>query len=225
MASSGMAASAGAEAEAEREDVEFGDSVFDFVNEDGPSPEAEVEGEAGAGGEVEIESSSDFIAESEPALGEPEPAVAEFDLGDFSDLDQGLEEPSRPARQPVDDASTEMGSGLGAQDLDFNRMEPIPGEDSIGLEGLDSAMSELEASEDLSLGEASTSPEVTPVEPTADMSAGIADDDEVATKLDLARAYLDMGDEEGARSILDEVLAEGSEAQQSEARGLMQRIA
>ena len=31
---------------------------------------------------------------------------------------------------------------------------------------------------------------------------------EVGTKLDLARAYIDMGDPEGARSILDEVLKE-----------------
>ena len=33
---------------------------------------------------------------------------------------------------------------------------------------------------------------------------------EVGTKLDLARAYMDMGDPEGARSILDEVLQEGN---------------
>jgi FimV-like protein len=33
---------------------------------------------------------------------------------------------------------------------------------------------------------------------------------EVATKLDLARAYIDMGDPEGARSILNEVLSEAS---------------
>ena len=45
--------------------------------------------------------------------------------------------------------------------------------------------------------------------------------DEVGTKLDLARAYLDMGDEEGATSILAEVLAEGSVAQKQEARDLM----
>ena len=33
---------------------------------------------------------------------------------------------------------------------------------------------------------------------------------EVGTKLDLARAYMDMGDPDGARSILEEVLAEGN---------------
>ena len=45
--------------------------------------------------------------------------------------------------------------------------------------------------------------------------------DEAATKLDLARAYIDMGDTEGARDILDEVVAEGNDTQQQEARELL----
>jgi pilus assembly protein FimV len=49
----------------------------------------------------------------------------------------------------------------------------------------------------------------------------VGDMTEVGTKLDLARAYIDMGDPEGARSILEEVLQEGNEAQQEEARQLM----
>jgi pilus assembly protein FimV len=44
---------------------------------------------------------------------------------------------------------------------------------------------------------------------------------EVGTKLDLARAYIDMGDPEGARSILDEVLSEGSAVQKQEAERLI----
>lgn len=44
--------------------------------------------------------------------------------------------------------------------------------------------------------------------------------DENSTKLDLARAYLDMGDSEGARSLLDEVIQEGSEEQKAEAESL-----
>ena len=44
---------------------------------------------------------------------------------------------------------------------------------------------------------------------------------EVGTKLDLARAYLDMGDPDGARSILEEVVEEGDDAQQKEARELL----
>ncbi|HQT00366.1 MAG: hypothetical protein B7Y26_07080 [Hydrogenophilales bacterium 16-64-46] len=45
--------------------------------------------------------------------------------------------------------------------------------------------------------------------------------DEVGTKLDLARAYVEMGDKEGAREILNEVLAEGSERQKTDAKGLL----
>lgn len=46
-------------------------------------------------------------------------------------------------------------------------------------------------------------------------------DDAIGTKLDLARAYLDMGDPDGARSMLEEVLTEGNESQQGEARRLL----
>ena len=49
--------------------------------------------------------------------------------------------------------------------------------------------------------------------------------DETATKLDLAKAYIDMGDAEGARSILQEVMTEGSEAQKKQAQELSTQIA
>ena len=44
---------------------------------------------------------------------------------------------------------------------------------------------------------------------------------EVGTKLDLARAYIDMGDPDGARSILNEVLEEAREEQRQEAQKLL----
>lgn len=47
---------------------------------------------------------------------------------------------------------------------------------------------------------------------------------EVATKLDLARAYIDMGDESGAREILEEVLQEGTDEQRGEANKLIERL-
>ncbi|MBW8371548.1 MAG: hypothetical protein K0M66_11355 [Thiobacillus sp.] len=48
--------------------------------------------------------------------------------------------------------------------------------------------------------------------------------DEVGTKLDLARAYVEMGDKEGAREILNEVLAEGSDKQKADAKGMMSSL-
>jgi len=48
--------------------------------------------------------------------------------------------------------------------------------------------------------------------------------DEVGTKLDLARAYVEMGDKEGAREILNEVLAEGGERQKADAKDMLSSI-
>ncbi|MBQ0777963.1 MAG: FimV family protein [Pseudomonas sp.] len=48
--------------------------------------------------------------------------------------------------------------------------------------------------------------------------------DECATKLDLARAYIDMGDQEGARDILGEVLEEGNDQQKQDARDMMEQL-
>jgi len=59
---------------------------------------------------------------------------------------------------------------------------------------------------------------------SADTEAEFADDP-VDTKLDLARAYLDMGDPVGARAMLEEVVEEGSQAQQDEARRLLADVA
>jgi pilus assembly protein FimV len=47
---------------------------------------------------------------------------------------------------------------------------------------------------------------------------------EVGTKLDLARAYVDMGDPAGARSILEEVLDEGDEEQRQQAQQLLDTL-
>jgi pilus assembly protein FimV len=47
---------------------------------------------------------------------------------------------------------------------------------------------------------------------------------EVGTKLDLARAYIDMGDPDGARSILNEVIEESDSEQQQVAQKLLDEI-
>ncbi|KAB0504780.1 FimV/HubP family polar landmark protein [Pseudomonas moorei] len=59
-------------------------------------------------------------------------------------------------------------------------------------------------------------------EPEFDFLSGT---DEVATKLDLAQAYIDMGDNDGARDILNEVVIEGDDGQKSEAKEMLARLA
>ena len=46
--------------------------------------------------------------------------------------------------------------------------------------------------------------------------------DEVGTKLDLAKAYMEMGDYDGAKDLLSEVMGEGNSKQQAEAKELLE---
>ncbi len=55
-------------------------------------------------------------------------------------------------------------------------------------------------------------------------SDGFLDADASSTKLELARAYLDMGDVEGARGMLEEVVSEGNPGQRAEAKRLLDEI-
>ncbi len=62
--------------------------------------------------------------------------------------------------------------------------------------------------------------------PAADDAQGADSEigDEVETKLELARAFIEIGDAEGARSILHEVESDGTAAQQQAARDLLEQL-
>lgn len=65
--------------------------------------------------------------------------------------------------------------------------------------------------------------------PIQDSSASADEDaflgaEETNTKLELARAYEEMGDREGARELLGEVLKEGTSEQQSKARDMLAKL-
>jgi pilus assembly protein FimV len=122
--------------------------------------------------------------------------------------------------------------------IDAIEMEPIelaapPVEESpldfdfnLGLEDEAPASSEVKeaAAPDLDLSGISLEMDDTPFAKAAPAGLPVEDfggGQEVSTKLDLAKAYADMGDKEGAREILQEVLKEGSPEQQEEARTLI----
>ena len=52
----------------------------------------------------------------------------------------------------------------------------------------------------------------------------ISSGDEIGTKLDLARVYADMGDNDAARGLLNEVLTTGNATQKGEAEALIKRL-
>ncbi len=53
---------------------------------------------------------------------------------------------------------------------------------------------------------------------------GGSGEDDIEIKLDLARAYISMGDADAARTIIDEVMEEGNEAQRAEGRNLLKQL-
>ncbi|MEP5766524.1 MAG: FimV/HubP family polar landmark protein [Halieaceae bacterium] len=132
----------------------------------------------------------------------------------------------------LDDLSKALGDDEDSFELDTGT------DDEPGLMELDSAAADLDVVEldseadlealelDVPAGDLSLEGEA-PAEGEDSNGEGLvfaADGDEIATKLDLARAYIDMGDHDGARSILDEVQQDGSESQQQEAQLLLDRI-
>jgi pilus assembly protein FimV len=142
-------------------------------------------------------------------LGEDESTVLTPDI-DFDDVGGtgALPKDAFTGNAPSDDTG-EMPSLAGSTDLDLD---------------LDDLTAALDVSQ---VGDA-----VDQVggDETAEMPVGQGDADnartmtEVGTKLDLARAYVDMGDPGGARSILEEVLDEGDESQRQQAQQILESI-
>lgn len=105
--------------------------------------------------------------------------------------------------------------------MDFN--SPGTPESSVGM---DFFTSDTVTTDDNALDFSSSSSADTEISLEASASEGALPGwDETTTKLDLAKAYIDMGDSEGARSILDEVMAEGNDSQKRQARDLAAQIA
>ncbi|CAM3213861.1 Tfp pilus assembly protein FimV-like protein [Ectopseudomonas mendocina] len=131
-------------------------------------------------------------------LSEETPA-ADLDLPADFDLSLEDEAPVQPAVEPDSFAAQldEVTAELDQLSNDFDEPQAPP------LASVDSLSSDLDGDDDF------------------DFLSGT---DETATKLDLARAYIDMGDIEGARDILDEVVAEGNDAQQQEAREMISKL-
>jgi len=124
-------------------------------------------------------------------------ALDEFELPEDFDLSLA-DEPNAPAAKP-DAFSSELDDVNAELDRLSQSLEHPPIEPSF-------------TAEDAALGGD---------EPEFDFLSGT---NEVATKLDLAQAYIDMGDADGAKDILSEVLTEGDEGQRSEAKEMLGRI-
>ena len=59
---------------------------------------------------------------------------------------------------------------------------------------------------------------------TGSLAEPAIDEDAIETNLELARAYIDMGDHDGAKELLDSVLAKGDLSQQAAAQELLKTL-
>lgn len=159
--------------------------------------------EADAGNEIRFESAADEAPSFElPSLGETAaeeektPAPANEGLGldfNFDNTQFGAED--TPASFAVQD-------------------EESPNPPEIDLSGIT-----------LDFGPTIDNPEVnnqnTPSTVMEEPAIGAGESPEVETKLDLVSAYMEMGDKEGARELLDEVLKEGGPQQKARAQEML----
>ncbi len=133
----------------------------------------------------------------------------EMELG--ADTEPGVDEVDVPVQ--TDDTSSDQQNEIKVDDVTDEAISEIDESADLNLE------SEIDESADLAVDiEADQSDEE-----EFDLSS-LDDVDEISTKLDLARAYLDMGDHEGTKEILEEVLTDGNDEQKREANELMSQL-
>lgn len=108
-------------------------------------------------------------------------------------------------------------------DLDFNLDSHSGADEDEALPDLNASASEPIAPAEVDFSDISLDLNGTNAEePLPEAIA--AESAEVDTKLDLVTAYMDMGDNEGARELLDEVLSEGGPQQRARAQAIMNSL-
>ena len=120
----------------------------------------------------------------------------------------------------MSDSATEANSTdvivVGSGSADSPELDTL--EDTGSSSGDDSLSIDLEFAEDAT--EASPNEDVEALD--SEMPA--IDKDAIDTNLELARAYIDMGDHDGAKELLDLVLAKGDLSQQATAQELLKTL-
>ena len=194
--------------------------------------------------DAELQADADADFEAMLAQAEPQPAV------DLSDFDLDISEPVAPATpDTVEQGPVDVAAELAAFDSE-PEFDPVSefdlpsdfdlslslDDDSPAAKSFASELDDVNAELDKlsqSLETPSLEPHFTSEDAVAQPEPEPLDDldfdffsgsDEVATKLDLARAYIDMGDSQGARDILDEVVKDGDDSQRQEAEDMLSRL-
>lgn len=143
---------------------------------------------------------------------------------DPSTIDLSDESPSSDKSfLPASDGDTSTSDLLDSNTLQFEMQESGEAEDKIAGKPTEIDFSDIDLDFDSAPDNQSTgiSEESSPI---ADTDAKNEQWHEVETKIDLAKAYLDMEDKEGAREMLEEVIQEGDTRQQETAKALLKDL-
>ncbi len=174
----------------------------------------------------EHELSLDLDAELEQAGSRAAPEQ-EFELGalDDADLDVLAAAAAAPQRSHQETMLAKTGEAIAraAAELDLGTSDEFELDDDVSHDAGAEDLPDF----DLPLGElelGGPDAAVAAVEAEDADLAFLKGSDETETKLELARAYVDMGDLQGARDILEEVAEEGSSEQREQAAALLERI-
>lgn len=125
------------------------------------------------------------------------------------------------ATEADDDSSPDQGLGPDAFTKEVGQSVGRAGPSAAGLTSGDKPSARADTLSKLS----ETSGEPASVDTTSSLDSIYgAETDPTDSKLDLARAYIDMGDDDGARPVLHEVIKQGDYSQQAEAVELLRRI-
>jgi pilus assembly protein FimV len=132
-----------------------------------------------------------------------------------------------PMMDAFDPSAPATDAGLDAPDIDFNLDVPPASGSAHPAGSFERTHSGIETAVDKPFGGISLDLDSGAVSEaaTGDAASGGARWQEMATKLDLAIAYRDIGDKDGARELLEEVLKDGDSAQVGKARELMSALA
>ena len=155
----------------------------------------------------------------------------DLNLGDIDlDLDEASDSEAVDSIADTLDLSDLEGIGdldldLGSEDVSSSGDVDATGESAIQDETLEFAdLGDLTLDTEESAS-SETKDDVSANDDSAEMPEGANETwDEAGTKLDLAKAYIEMDDKDSAKSILQEVAKEGTDMQKNEARDLMNQI-
>lgn len=144
------------------------------------------------------------------------------DLGEASSAGETVEEEQRqPADEGMDldfNFDAELSTAGTSVSFDTSEDEEAPNPPEIDLSGISLDFGPTIDNPDLN--NEGASPAI-----SAETSLAEGESPEVETKLDLVTAYIEMGDKEGARELLDEVLKEGGPQQKSRAQEMLGNLA